>query len=140
MSSSTVWKFEWCILISATKINISMCILRKKKTFFAKVEANIYNLVLNEDGENTWKMFHEIITYHTSHLTRVLACGCNVLGFLRTSYCSISTGHICSVVYIFSLSWWWLMWSRDYRSQSSTFCQVAWINFCFGFEWMGRET
>ena len=51
-----------------------MCILRKKKTFFAKVEANIYNLVLNEDGENTWKMFHEKVIKYTNHVGEGLTC------------------------------------------------------------------
>ena len=70
MSTSTVWKFEWCILISATKINI----LRKKNTFFAKIEANIYNLVLSEDDENTWKIFHEKVIKYTNHVAEGLTC------------------------------------------------------------------
>ena len=57
-----------------TKVNISMLILRKKWTFFAKMEANIYNLVLNEDGKKTWKMFHEKIIKYTNHFGEGLTC------------------------------------------------------------------
>ena len=90
-------KHKECIHTQSSNINIQ----RKKRAFFAKVETHTCNLVLSEDRKESWKMFHEMITYHASHFTRVLACGCNVVRFIRTAYCSISTGHISSVVHIF---------------------------------------
>ena len=55
--------------MSATKINISMLILRKKRTFFAKMEDGkktyVYNLVLSEDSWKAQTMFQVRQAYAT---------------------------------------------------------------------------